>query len=474
MKSLATAFFILIVAAPLNAQNSVGFTPSTYLDTIPRPLRDIFEARYAKEAKGIQSKYKVEVRQAYRAQFDEAIRQFNSDRMMVESEISDYLMHIVERIAKANGFSAEEINIYGFRSDVPNAACYGNGILSVMVGLLARLETEDEVAWIVSHELAHHLAKDNLRGTEKAIDILHDKQARRDLSNTRWSEYNRYTKTKDILGRLDARYLQHSRVHEEAADSAGLVMFLKTGYDAGFALKALEVLRQAENDPYDSLDLKAFLTDNGIKFEPSWLQYSGHRWHKDRAKPDSLLTHPNITQRTIGVARLLHDLGYSYDSLNAPRNVRKNIYKYRAELEMVEGEFHFKEYSRALYHSIQLSKVYPDNAWLRAMIGRCFYEIYTRQKNHTLGTSVDMPHPGYADSYNRLITFVHKLRLTEMEYVAYRYMTSQPEEFYTNEDFIYSLWLTSSLKISQLDPDKVRADYDALYPNGEYKWLMRK
>jgi hypothetical protein len=52
-------------------------------------------------------------------------------------------------------------------------------------------------------------------------------------------------------------------------------------------------------------------------------------------------------------------------------------------------------------------------------------------------------------------------------------MISQPESFYSNEDFIYSLWLASNLKISKLDPDKVRGDYNDLFPNGKYKLSMK-
>jgi len=198
-----------------------------------------------------------------------------------------------------------------------------------------------------------------------------------------------------------------------------------------------------------------------------------NKWHKDRKRPDSLRTHPNTTERTIAVSRLLSNMGYTYEGLNAPKELRGNVYKTRAQFEMVEAEFHFKHYSRALYNSIQLSLMYPDDPWLKAMTGRCLYEIYTRQKNHTLGKSLDLPDALYSESYNKLLTFLHKLRLIEIELITYQYMTGQPESAYKNEHFIYSLWLASNLGVSKLDPEKVREDYMSLFPNGTYARLMK-
>lgn len=467
---------LLCTASLIHAQSNTGFSPAPYLDTIPAGLYQLINSRYKSELNNIQAspRNKTDVKARYKSLFDATISNFNDDHMMVESEITNYLTTITERIAQANGFSAKDVNVYAFRTEVPNATCYGNGVLSVTLGLLARLDTEDQVAYVICHELGHHLAKDNLRGIENAIALINDKNTKKSIKQANRSTYYSYSRTQDLLDQLDFNFIRHSRIHEYGADSAGLLLYLKAGYDAGAALKLLEVLGKADDDIYPALNLENFLVTQGIKPEPSWLQYANDkRWRKDQKRPDSLRTHPNITERTIAVSRLLSNLGYTFEGLNAPQQLKPNLYKTRSQLEMVEAEFHFKHYSRALYNSIQLSLIYPNEPWLRAMTGRCLYEIYTRQKNHTLGKSVDLPDWTYSESYNRLLTFLHKLRLVEMEYVAYQYMTNQPETDYTNEHFIYSLWLVSNLGISKLNPDKVRDDYTSLFPNGKYARLMK-
>ncbi|HEX8059380.1 MAG TPA: M48 family metallopeptidase, partial [Cyclobacteriaceae bacterium] len=374
-----------------------------------------------------------------------------------------------------NNFSSKDVNAYAYRSAIPNAACHGNGILSVMLGLLARLDTEDQVAFVICHELAHHIAKDNLRDIESAVELLNDKDTKKSIRQAQRSTYYSYSRTSKILDQLDFTFVSHGRAHEFSADSAGLLLYLKAGYDPASALRLLELLGKADEDLYGPLDLEKFLVSNGIKPDPRWPRYTSiTRGHADQKRPDSLRTHPATTERIIAASKILEKLGYTYESLYAPKELHSNPYKIRAQYETVEGEFYFRNYSDALYNSIQLSMLYPNDPWLKAMTGRCLYQIYTRQKNHTLRTSVDLPDPLYSEGYNRLLTFIHGLRLAELESITYQYMTSQPEAVYTNEDFIYSLWLVSSFKISQMDPDKVRDDYSSLFPNGTYLRLMKK
>jgi hypothetical protein len=318
-------------------------------------------------------------------------------------------------------------------------------------------------------------AKDNLRDIENAVELINDRDTRRSIRQAQRSTYNSFTRTSDILDQLDFTFIRHSRIHEFSADSAGLKLYLKAGYNPGSALTLLELLRKADKDIYAPLDLGKYLTSNGIEPQQSWLQYTPDvRWHKDGQRPDSLLTHPDITERTIAVSRILSNLGYTYASLNSPKELRSNVYKIRAQYEMLEAEFHFKHFSRALYQGIQLSLMYPENPWLRAMTGKTLYEIYTRQKNHTLRKSVDLPDAFYSESYNKLLTMIHKLRIVELETITYQYMTSQPAAVYSNEHIIYSLWLVSKLGVSKMDPEKVRDDYRSLYPNGLYARLMNQ
>lgn len=475
MKSPLIVLALLCSLCISRGQAIVDFTPASYLDTIPPGLYEVIKSRYKKESDNIQSANKLQVRARYKELFEATISKFNDDHMMVESDITDYLKMIVDRVADANGFPATDVNIYAFRSEVPNAMCYGNGVLAVMLGLLARLDTEDQVAYIICHELGHHLAKDNLRGIETTITMINDKDTRKNLNKARRSEYNTYSKMRGVLDQLDVDFTRHSREHESAADSMGLVLYLKAGYDPGSTLKALEILGKADEDLYPNLDLEKYLKAQGIQPETSWLQFSmPNRWHKDHKRPDSLRTHPMITDRTIAVARWLSNMGYDYSELNEVKDLRRNIYKTHAQLEMVEAEFHFRHYGKALYNAIQLSMIYKDNAWLRSMTGKCLYEIYVRQRSHTLGKGVDLPDPSYSESYNRLLTFLHKLRLVELEYVTYQYMVSQPEQFYTNEHFVYTLWLVSGLSVSKMDPQKVRDDYMDLFPAGRYAQFMKK
>jgi hypothetical protein len=86
-----------------------------------------------------------------------------------------------------------------------------------------------------------------------------------------------------------------------------------------------------------------------------------------------------------------------------------------------------------------------------------------------LSKVLDLPAPHYTENYDRFLTFIHKLRLIEIGSLAYYYTITRDDLFFQDEEFIYTLWLCSSLPMSEIDPDKVKEDYLALFPNGKHR-----
>ena len=89
--------------------------------------------------------------------------------------LESYLYSVVSKILpykRADGFPYD-LKIKIVKDPSANAAAYPNGILLVNTGLLALVHSEDELAAILAHEVAHFVANHslvNLRKMEKAQD----------------------------------------------------------------------------------------------------------------------------------------------------------------------------------------------------------------------------------------------------------------------------------------------------------------
>jgi hypothetical protein len=67
------------------------------------------------------------------------------------------------------------------------------------------------------------------------------------------------------------------------------------------------------------------------------------------------------------------------------------------------------------------------------------------RENHVLGKVLELPDPRFNENYDRFLTFFHRLRLSELENLAYNYVISQDEKYFSDEEFLYATWLCSRL-----------------------------
>src|SRR5687768_3475380 len=180
MPPMRSVFVVLLSVKVLFAfaQYEKIYTPSTFQDTIPseiyRGLKNRLEADKAKvTTKGKQGEY---IKSLYDQRFEYVVNNFNEDLFILNHPLTNTLRKIADRIYATNPDLAPDLNIYAFRSDVPNAISFGEGTVCLMLGLLERLETEDQVAYILCHELAHYYARHAERSFAERAALNYDKE----------------------------------------------------------------------------------------------------------------------------------------------------------------------------------------------------------------------------------------------------------------------------------------------------------
>jgi beta-barrel assembly-enhancing protease len=118
-----------------------------------------------------------------------------------------------------------------------NAFALPGGPIYVNTGLLDRVQTDDELAAVVGHEMTHvwdqHWAKQYAAATEKEVGITVLISATKSNQST--------ADVASILGSLTN--LSYSRKEEDAADKGGLQTMVAAGYDPQGMVRMFETMQ---------------------------------------------------------------------------------------------------------------------------------------------------------------------------------------------------------------------------------------
>lgn len=135
--------------------------------------------------------------------------------------VSAYITQLADKILKSNHID-EQVSFYVLRSSIFNAFSSDQGFIFITEGAIAGSKNEEELAFIMCHELAHFLEKHNYLSYEKGKDITQGKKS----------------KNADTENKLKA-YYKYSRHNEFQADSIGLELYLACGFDKKNAVHGL-------------------------------------------------------------------------------------------------------------------------------------------------------------------------------------------------------------------------------------------
>jgi Zn-dependent protease with chaperone function len=468
--------FFLLVATLVSFQSVYGQVDKNYKctpiqDTIPATLHQALKLKLEYDkAQVTESKPKVGayIKELYKERFDFIVENFNSDFFIVDTLFTSYLQSIIESIYKANPNLNNHASVYAYRSDVPNATSFGEGTIAFNLGLLAQIETEDQVAYILCHELAHfHLHHSNMQ-TAQYARLSYDKEIKKKVKAISKAEYGQFTKYSQLMNGLGLSINKHSREKEFEADSAGLLLFVNTKYDLRAPTQVMDILDSADENRNRSLiDFKKHFNFDSYPFKEQWLEYTkSDRWYASKEIADSMRTHPSCKVRKIALQRQIVDLNLS-SSKNLSRSCANDL-PTKSKFEIVESAYHFGDHGKSLFNTLLLAETYTDNVYLKAMVGRNLYQLYEHQKNHELSNALSLPDPRFDENYDRFLTFIHNLRLSELARITYHYATSSKEKYLHDEEFLYTLWLCSHFEFSEEKPETIKKEYLSRFPSGKY------
>ncbi|MCF8330892.1 MAG: M48 family metalloprotease [Bacteroidales bacterium] len=368
-------------------------------------------------------------------------RMLRGGSIMFNDPITKYVQDVADFVLKDYPGIRANLRFYTAKHASVNAFSTDAGIIIFNTGLIAQLENEAQLAFVIAHEVVHYYNKHGITGylEEKLIG-----EEYKDLDSWTFNEMFYLAKN------------QRSREMEMEADELGFEKFYtKTEYSPKAALGVMDVLQYA------------YLPFNEIKFSPGFLtnQYFSipDKFMLDELKPisvgddynDKRSSHPSVRKRRENLKDMI---GLEGDK-NEKRDFiisEKRFYETRklARYETIRKHMINRDYPRALYDAYVMMQQDPDDDYLKKITAGTLYGLSIYKSNHTDGPVVS----DYEDIEGESQQVYYMMdemsdewaNVIAMQY-AWRLYKNDPDDRYLAE-------ITEHLMVNMIQQEKLHLD----------------
>ena len=394
-------------------------------------------------------------------------RRLKSNHFINDGELDQLVGKVYSEITTKNPGAGYPTRIMISRSPVPNASCWGEGTMIINLGLLSRLNTESELAFIMAHEMAHQLLDHVNEATLSAIKRRSDRNLKKQAKT-----YGKLDVMKEIAYD-DARY---SRIKEHEADSMAVVLLRNTSYQWQVYERVLDMLDSADYpETRERPDLKSRFDFSKYPFKDKWLEPPhsglGRSSNTGLFSADSLKSHPNIPKR-IAYVDSLYGYNAGKKGYDPSHDRIASSLQQRIDLEMTSSTFVINDYAKSMFYTLQMLGQYPENKFLKTHLARLLVELYLSRKNHTYNRYVRISNY-YPKMMEELFIFLNNLRMSEIAKLAYNYINRDAVFDKSNEEHYYLLFIISTGLDNLEVSEKVLTAYKNSFPDGQYLEAMK-
>ncbi len=378
MKITLLTFWISLISFCTSAQDWNYYTPLQSKGKIPSDFTEAYANKYKAQSENIESdearkdrKQKDEFYQRSEYFINEYLV---SGDVLFGDTITQYCEKIVDILLKDNPTLRKKLRVYVVKSPIVNASATGNGIIFINLGLIAQVENEAQLAYVLAHEISH-------------FDENHvfDQYVEREKIRNGEDLYRRTSRAEQLQA-----LSTYSKSHELEADSKGLGRYYQnSGYSMQAPIFVMDVL-QYSYLPFDEIPFdKAYLESPHLKIPAEYLLEEVASITANDDFDDSESTHPNIKKRKLALLDLISDGSVGKDYL-----VSKDLFLHCQRVARYENSrlfLTYGNYAEAIYNTFLLKQKYGEDRYQRltvakALAGLSVYrnegELYKTVKSH--------------------------------------------------------------------------------------------
>ncbi len=400
--------------------------------------------------------------------------------LMRNDTITKYLQKLVDRIQQKNSMLAgRKFTVFTYRTDEPNATCWGAGVILVNLDLISKYSDEEELVSTLCHEMSHDIIGHMVKNVEERYAITQSEEFKKELKDIKAHEYGKFKKIEALITKFMKKYTKSKRVRELEADSLGLILYCNAGYPAYYAFEEMEKLDSVDNPAFiNKIDYAKNFNTAAFPFKNGWLEedddetISGGNMAKE--VPDSLKTHPDCPNRLIALKRIAKNMKYNPAKPATHNNSVYTFYRMKSFFEILAYNQDELNIGDAMYDVLQLSIMYPNNMYVKYSMVNCLYEIFASKTNHYMSQIVDMPDKSRNPNYNQLLIFLHNINSDVVKNLMLTYYKQNVENKTDNAFGEYVATLIRSINMTKKEQDKLLDEYKKKYNDKYYISLLKR
>lgn len=414
MRKLILLFLAIVFCASLPAQSQIDFSNYQTLKCsgkIPEDFRtlsqDKFKNDVKQEVKTAKNHNVSSSKQEFLLETNYIIDQLLlSGKVLFGDTVTAYVNEVADKVLVNEPEVRGKLRFYCLRSTEANAFSTNQGIIFITLGLIAQLENEAQLAFVISHEVAHYERKHVMNKYIENQQIFSEKQQ---------YKYN----NSDEQIRAASSY---SKEMELEADSIGLVRLSKTGYDCDQALASMFVLQFAEL-PFEDYEFNAGVLENPIMILPKDLFLDSVRKINldGDMEDDSYSSHPNIASRRNRLEIILESLNNCGNQKFTMTAQTFFVIRKICRFETIRIFLTDRNYVPAFYNTYVMQREDSTSNYLRLCMGKALYGI-AKYKNHELYSDVSEYYGKKEGNQQQCYYFFQKTSAVQMNMIALRYL----------------------------------------------------
>lgn len=369
-------------------------------------------------------KTKNEIEAYYKVYYDGFEQNVKNKKYTFHKGFNDKLNKILSKIQANNPNVPKNLHILVAKDNTPNAYCLPDGTFIINMGLFIWLQNEEQIASVLSHEIAHYMLQHSIKSLVKNIE--QDRENPLKAKNN--TEYNKSQTIFTLIKNRAYNLQEENRKQEIQADSLGFIIFRNTGYEKSEFYHALKRLQQYHSIPQKPLKIETYRKLYSLPKQPfneNWLKQENfkkynYNLYQNNFNKDSLSSHPEIKQRLHALQKTFPQLKSLKKSVKIDSETKK--LKYITQMEILPNLYYSENYGAGIYVAMQFLQDRKDETYNRKWLGKFFAKIYEGRKNYQLNRYLDrIESEEQNKSYQQLLSFLWNLSLTEIKHIAEYY-----------------------------------------------------
>jgi Zn-dependent protease with chaperone function len=337
--------------------------------------------------------------------------------------ITKYINVVADKLLSSNQTLRSKLRFYTLKSNTVNAFSTDQGIVFVTIGLITRLTNEEQLAFVLAHEISHY--------TEKhVINSFDFEQNEGENDNYKLSAY--------------------SQDNEFEADALGLQMYLNAGYSIS-AIDAVFDVLMFSHLPFEEKKIDpTYFSDKSFTIPGDRFTNENFPIKTDEDYNDELSSHPNIRKRRENIDNTLKklDANFSVESSSENNSVFLELVK-MARYESVRIDVLYGNYINAVNTIYLLEDNQKPTIYLERMKAAAWFGISSQKQNGSLNNFLPSK-KNYEGSISLLYDFLSKENTDAINSLSISKLYSS-KAIYPSDEFISSIW---ELKMASLAAHK--------------------